>query len=67
MYLARIARVTKVKLNRSESASLSAEVGVVTPTKCFMTSEQHDFIEGYWTGESAYNIPITNWETSILS
>ena len=56
-------RAAKVSLNRG---SLTTEVGVVTPTKSFMTSEQCDFMEGYWTGESAFNVPITNWGNELI-
>ena len=44
-----------MKLNLAELVSLSTEVGVVTPTESFMTNKQCDFMEGYWTGESAFN------------
>ena len=47
-------------LSQGEPESQSTKVGVVTPTESLLTSEC-DFMEGYWTGESVFNVPITNW------
>ena len=53
-------RVARVKLNSKES---SAEIGIVTPSESILTSKHCDFMEGYWTGESSFSIPVTNWGT----
>jgi len=41
-------------------------IGVVTPIEPIWTEKQCDFIEGYWTGESSFNIPFTNWRAEPI-
>ena len=53
-------RVARVKLNGEEP---NAEIGIVTPSESILTSKHCDFMEGYWTGESSFSIPVTNWGT----
>ena len=56
-------RVAQVKLNGKEP---SAEIGIVTPSESILTSKHCDFMEGYWTGESTFTIPVTNWGTENI-
>ena len=44
-------------------------MGVVTPSESVLASKLCDFAEGYWTGESVFCVPVTNWgkETVVVS
>jgi len=53
-------RVARVELSGTDE-DMNSQVGVVTPDESVLASDHCDFMEGYWTGESMFNIPVTNW------
>ena len=54
-------RVARVELSANDDEDVSSQVGVVTPDESVLASDCCDLMEGYWTGESDFNIPVTNW------
>jgi len=53
-------RVARVELSGTDEDT-NSQVGVVTPDESVLASDYCDFMEGYRTGESMFNIPVTNW------
>ena len=37
------------------------QVGMVSPNESVLAHNHCDFMKGYWTGQSMFNIPLTNW------
>ena len=54
-------RVARVKVSGDKISSQNSEIGVVSPSESALSNKAWNFVEGYWTGEQEFNIPITNW------
>ena len=61
-------RVATVQLMKTYQGGENP-IGVVIPNESVLASKQCDFTEGYWTGESTFCVPVTNWgrETVIVA
>jgi len=64
-------RVATVQLRNGypDNLSITGQIGVITPNESALTKLQCDFVEGYWTAESTFHIPVTNWrrEATVLT
>ena len=55
-------RVARMELlSTSDDDDVTNQVGIVTPDEFVLAHDHCNFMEGYWTGESMLNIPLTNW------
>lgn len=64
-------RVATVQLTKTypDEWKEGGPIGLVTPSESVLASKQCDFVEGYWSGDHTFCIPVTNWgqETVVVT